>query len=193
LCLQSAGKAPSSTQSSSSRQPPHSPPKQAEASSSSSCSAKDPEAIQKKRWKRPDEPEISQRHTSPKEDVTSSQTASKPIKRAADSVLTPRHVETQSNKRNVDETTSSKRVEDSASSKRMEARPLKRSADSAAPNPKRILPENIPIKQPSLTRETLETPDSKAAHASNTSRREELLRELKAVEDAIARKRARIE
>lgn len=73
----------------------------------------------------------------------------------------------------------------------MESRPLKRSADSAAANTKRTLPENIPIKQ--SPREPIETPDAKSSHASNTSRREELLRELKAVEDAIARKRARIE
>ena len=131
---------------------------------------------------RPAEPDVSQRHSSPRDDVTSSQTATKPMKRAADSVLTPRQVDTPSIKRTTDDDSSSKRVEPT--------RPLKRSADSA-PTTKRTVPENVPIK--SQPREQLEHTDSKQGHVSNSSRREELLRELKAVEDAIARKRARIE
>lgn len=80
---------------------------------------------------------------------------------------------------------------------RMDTRPLKRSADTAlapvpapapVPNAKRTAPENVPIKSQA------ESTDSKPqGQSSNSSRREELLRELKAVEDAIARKRARIE
>lgn len=187
---QSVGKPQPSAQSSRS----HSPPRQAEASSSSTGTKDDP----KKRWVRPVEPEVPQRHSSPRDDVTSSQTSTKPIKRAADSVLTPRPVDAPSNKRPpvdappnkrppVDAPPNKRHPDDSTKNRVETPRPLKRPADSA-PSTKQTAPEEASIKPQAES-----TDPKQPGHPSNSSRREELLRELKAVEDAIARKRARIE
>lgn len=153
----------------------------------------------KKHWGRIPESDSSQRHSSPRDDVTTS----KPIKRAADSVLTPRPVDVPSNKRTQEDTPKNRTVPPRPSLK-----PLKRPAENE-PNTKRTAPESVTVKShrndnasiklqrnelaPIKTRDQPEQAEGKTGNLSSSSRREELLRELKAVEDAIARKRARIE
>ncbi|EDO34902.1 predicted protein [Nematostella vectensis] len=161
---------------------------------------------ERKRWPRPPSPEPA-RHSHP--DVTSSQSpALKTVKRPSDNAASKRLEENARKppepvKRTVEtakraEDMPPRRPSDGAPGRRPENAPQKRPVSTG--NPER-LPDNAasrPLKRPADSVSPsvpveVATPKAGGSASNMSSRREELLRELKAVEDAIARKRARIE